>query len=171
MTQELFTRKQMENAVMLAADLYQRIYNETSIGGDALTVAGMFIDEACKMEDWLTKKYGEDDEEYLDRLEEYEAMMEQEYDLPHRKQIYTVSYVGLSDSEDDANGYCETYVYRSQEKAEAKMKALRDNEIENCKAEGHDYEILEDEGMRFRMSWCGGTEQVRITIMDDYMSD
>ncbi len=171
MAEELFTQKQMENAVMLAADLYQRIYNETSIGGDALTVAGIFIDEAVMMEDWLTKKYGEDDEEYLDRLEEYEEMLEEKYNLPDRKQIYTVSYVGLSDSEYEANGYCETFVFRSQEKAEAKLKALRDAEIENCKAEGFDYEILEDEPMEFRMSWCCHGEQIRIHIMDDYMSD
>ena len=39
-------------------------------------------EEAVKMEKWLTEKYGEDDEEYLDRLDEYEAMLEKEYELP-----------------------------------------------------------------------------------------
>lgn len=115
MAQELFTRKQMENAVMLAADLYQRIYNETSIGGDALTVAGMFIEEACKMEDWLTKKYGEDDEEYLDRLEEYEAMMEKEYGLrlpeetdAKEYEFYSIEPDGKGGKQIHVFGYCYT---------------------------------------------------------------
>lgn len=113
MAEELFTRKQMENAVMLAADLYQRIYNETSIGGDALTVAGMFIEEACKMEDWLTRKYGEDDEEYLDRLEEYEAMMEKEYGLrlpeetdAKEYEFYSIEPDGKGGKQIHVLGYC-----------------------------------------------------------------
>ncbi|MBQ8713106.1 MAG: hypothetical protein IJ551_09865 [Prevotella sp.] len=171
MAKEQFTRKEMENAVMLAADLYERMYNNPNIGGGSLEVAQIIISEAVKMEAWLTEKHGEDDDSYLDRLEEYEEQLEEKYDLPHRKQIYTVSYVGLSDSEYEANGYCETFVYRSQEKAEAKLKAMRDALIENCKAEGRDYEILKDEDLDFRMSWCGHGEQVRIEITDDYLSD
>ena len=161
----------MENAVMLAADLYERMYNSPETDGGSLEVAGTIIDEAVKMEAWLVGKYGENDEEYLDRLVEYEEMLEDRYDLPDRKQIYTVSYVGLSDSEYDANGYCETFVYRLREKAKAKLKALRDNEIENCKAEGRDYEILKDAPWEFRMSWCGHGEQLRIKITDDYFAD
>ena len=115
MAKELFTRKEMENAVMLAADLYQRIYNETSIGGDALTVAGMFIEEAVKMEEWLTEKYGEDDEEYLDRLEEYEAMMEKEYGLrlpevtePEELEFYSIEPDGKGGKQIHVLGYCYT---------------------------------------------------------------
>lgn len=161
----------MENAVMLAADLYRRLYNADTTPGGSEEVAGVIIEEAVKMEAWLTGKYGEDDDCYLDRLEEYETMMEDRYDLPNRKQIYTVSYVGLSDSEYEANGYCETFVFRSQERAEAKLKVMRNAEIENCKAEGRDYEILKDEPMEFRMSWCCHGEQIRIKITDDYMAD
>jgi hypothetical protein len=82
MAKELFTRKQMENAVMIAGDLYQKFYNAASTPGGSLEVANVIIDEAVKMEKWLTEKYGEDDEEYLDRLDEYEAMLEKEYELP-----------------------------------------------------------------------------------------
>lgn len=71
--EELFTRKQMENAVMLSADLYQRMYNSPETDGGAQEVAGAIIDEACRMEVWLTEKYGEDDDCYLDRLDEYEG--------------------------------------------------------------------------------------------------
>lgn len=50
MTEDLFTRKQIENAVMLAADLYQGMYNSPATDGGALEVAGTVIDEACRME-------------------------------------------------------------------------------------------------------------------------
>ena len=76
-----YTRKQMENAVMLAADLYQRMYNSPETDGGALEVAGAIIEEAVNMETWLTEKYGDDDDCYLDRLEEYEAMMVKKYEL------------------------------------------------------------------------------------------
>ena len=83
MKEELFTRKQMENAVMLAADLYQRMYNSPATDGGALEVAGAIIDEACRMETWLTEKYGEDDA-YLDRLEEYESLLIKKYGLEEK---------------------------------------------------------------------------------------
>lgn len=76
-----YSQKEMENAVMLAADLYQKFYNAASTPGGSLEVANVIIGEAVKMEQWLVEKYGEDDEEYLDRLEEYEAMLEKEYGL------------------------------------------------------------------------------------------
>ena len=71
----------MENAVMLAADFYQRMCNSHAIDGGALEVAGTVIDEAVKMESWLVEKYGEDDDQYLDHLEEYEGMMAEKYGL------------------------------------------------------------------------------------------
>ena len=71
----------MENAVMLAADLYQRLYNSPATGGGALGVTRTIIDEACRMDAWLTGKYGKDDDQYLDRLEEYEGMMMEKYGL------------------------------------------------------------------------------------------
>lgn len=77
-----YSQKEMENAVMLAADLYQKFYNAASTPGGSLEVANVIIDEAVKMEKWLVEKYGPDDEEYLDRLDEYEAMLEKEYELP-----------------------------------------------------------------------------------------
>lgn len=113
MAQELFTQKQMENAVMLAADLYQRIYDDTTIGGDALTVAGIFIDEACKMEAWLTAKYGEDDDCYLGRLEEYEEMMVRKYNLrlaevtePEEMEFYSIEPDGKGGKQIHVLGYC-----------------------------------------------------------------
>lgn len=77
----------MENAVMLAADLYQRMCEGPAVDGGALEVAGAIIDEACHMEAWLTEKYGEDDDCYLDRLDEYESLLIKKYGLEeHPKQ-------------------------------------------------------------------------------------
>lgn len=87
-----YTQKEMENAVMLAADLYKRMY-DSQVDGGSLEVANVIIDEAMKMEAWLTEKYGEDDEEYLDRLEEYEAIVLKEYGLEEKpkKKTYKVT--------------------------------------------------------------------------------
>ena len=82
-----YSHKEMENAVMLAADLYKRMY-DSQVDGGSLEVANVIIDEAVKMEKWLVEKYGPDDEEYLDRLEEYEAMMVKEYGLEEKDSGY-----------------------------------------------------------------------------------
>ena len=83
------------------------------------------------------------------------------------KKVWVVTYVGLSDSEYEANGYCECHVCGTLEAAKAKMLQLRDAEIENCKAEGRDYQILEDETTELRMSWCSHGEQVRLEIHEE----
>ena len=168
MMEDLFTRKQMENAVMLAADLYQRLYNSPVTDGGALEVAGTVIEEACRMEAWLAK-YGKDDDQYLDRLEEYETLLKKKYGLDEqpKQKIWIVTYVRLSDSDYEANGDSECYVCGTLEAAKEKMRQLRDAEIENCKAEGRDYEILEDETTELRMSWCCHGEQVRLEIHEE----
>ena len=81
-----YSQKQMENAVMLAAGLYQRLYNESGIKGSSLDVAMTIIHEACKMEEWIEEKYGPDDEDSLDREQEYEAMLAERYDLAEPKE-------------------------------------------------------------------------------------
>lgn len=105
----------MENAVMLAADLYQQMYNSPETDGGALDVAGTIIEEAVKMEAWIVGKYGEDDEEYLDRLEEYEAMMAQKYDLrlprvtePEEMEFYSIEPDGQGGKQIHVWGYCYT---------------------------------------------------------------
>jgi len=105
----------MENAVLLAADLYQRMYNSPKTDGGALEVAGTIIEEAVQMEAWLVGKYGEDDEEYLDRLEEYEAMVVQKYDLrlpkvtePEEMEFYSIEPDGQGGKQIHVWGYCYT---------------------------------------------------------------
>ena len=77
-----YSQKEMENAVMIAGDMWEKFYNAASLRDQgSLEVAGIIIDEAVKMEQWLTEKYGEDDEEYLDRVDEYEKILEERYEL------------------------------------------------------------------------------------------
>lgn len=113
MKEELFTRKQMENAVMLAADLYKRMYDKPSIDGGAIEIAGAIIDEAVQMEVWLVGKYGEDDDCYLDRLDEYEEMMVEKYGLrmaevtePQEMEFYSIEPDGKGGKQIHVLGYC-----------------------------------------------------------------
>ena len=80
------------------------------------------------------------------------------------KKMYCVTYVGLSDSEYDSNGYSEVALYATKDAAKAKLKAWRDNEIAELKEQERDYEILEDEDDECRISWCGHGEQIRIEV-------
>lgn len=107
-----YTKKEMENAVMLAADLYQRLYNADSTPGGSLEVANVIIDEACRMEKWLVKTYGEDDDSYLDRLEEYEAMMVKKYELDDRlPEITEPREVELYSIEPDGKGGKQIHIF------------------------------------------------------------
>jgi len=81
-----------------------------------------------------------------------------------KPKMWCVTYVGLSDSEYDANGYSEVALYATKDAAIAKLKAWRDNEIAELKEQERDYEILEDEDDECRISWCGHTEQIRIEV-------
>ena len=78
-----YSQKEMENAVMIAGSLWQRFYNAKSTEGyGTLEVVMTIIQEACNMERWITENYGQDDDCYLDRVEEYEKILEEKYDLP-----------------------------------------------------------------------------------------
>ena len=105
----------MENAVLLAADLYQRMYNSPETDGGSLEVACNIIEEAVMMEQWLTKKYGKDDDSYLDRLEEYERMMVAKYDLrlpqvtePKEVEFFSIEHDGQGGKQIHVWGYTYT---------------------------------------------------------------
>lgn len=108
--EERFTRREMENAVLLAADLYQRMYNSPDTDGGSQEVACNIIEEAVMMEQWLTKKYGKDDDSYLDRLEEYERMMVAKYDL-RLPQVTEPKEVEFFSIEDDGHGGKQIHVW------------------------------------------------------------
>lgn len=84
--------------------------------------------------------------------------------------LYAVTYVGLSDSEYDADGYSEVAICDSLDKAKAKLKSWRDNEIADLEEQEREYEILQDEDNKCRISWCSHGEQVRIEIHEVEMN-
>lgn len=77
---------------------------------------------------------------------------------------FILTYVGLSDSDYEANGYSDVFLFNTYEEAKERMKLLIKNECEYLKEEGHEYEILEDTEDEFRMSWSGHGEQIRLQI-------
>lgn len=95
-----YSYKEVENAVLLAADLFQRLYMAPTTPGNSQEVAGVIMDEAVKMEKWLVEKYGENNDEYLDHLEEYEAMLEKKYNLPEQSDgFFVISRIHRDDLE------------------------------------------------------------------------
>ena len=80
--------------------------------------------------------------------------------------IYIVSYVGLSESEYAANGYCDNYLFSDEESAKAKVQDLKEEEIAHLVDNEEEYEILEDSENEVRIGWCGNTEQVRIKMSE-----
>ena len=92
------------------------------------------------------------------------AMVKEMAKADDKPKMWCVTYVGLSDSEYDANGHSEVALYATKDAAKAKLKEWRDSEIENLKNEGREYEILTDEDDECRISWCGHGEQVRIEV-------
>lgn len=92
-----------------------------------------------------------------------------EQSKPKPKVMYVVSYVGLSE-EYQANGYSECKVFDNLDQAVKQIAIWKDAEIDNLKAEGFDYEILEDKERECRISWCGHAEQIRLQIHETEMN-
>lgn len=80
------------------------------------------------------------------------------------KDLWVVTYVGLSEEDSDANGYTEVKVFDNINDAKSKLQEWRNAEIENLVDEERDYEILVDEKFEVRIGWCGQSEQVRILV-------
>lgn len=78
--------------------------------------------------------------------------------------VFTVSYVGLSDTEYKANGETKVFVFATMEEAKQKVSELRKEEIEHLTEEERNFEILEDGDDEVRISWSGHGEQVRIEV-------
>lgn len=76
------------------------------------------------------------------------------------RHCYVVTYVGLSDSDADANGYCAAIVYANRKIAEDKVMQLIEEELNT-----HDEDInVRRENGKIVISWAGGTERVLISI-------
>ena len=86
------------------------------------------------------------------------------------KLYYIVTAVTMSESEYDANGYCNSSVFDTLDKARQKKDQYAFDEKQYRESEEMEYEILEDNEMEFRMGWCDNTEQFRVTIHEVVMN-
>ena len=77
---------------------------------------------------------------------------------------YVLTYVGLSDSDYEANGYSEVYLFDTLEDAQSKLREIAVNELDYHESEGSKCEVLEAFDNEFRMSWDGDGEQIRLQI-------
>lgn len=77
---------------------------------------------------------------------------------------FIVSYVGLSDSEQEADGFCETFACATKTIAEEKALALYNEEVEMH--EDSKQSIVDD---KYIVEWAGGSEKVIIRIHEKYM--
>lgn len=78
--------------------------------------------------------------------------------------VFVVTYVGLSDTEYDANGYSEVSVCTTLEDAKKKLASWKAEEIGHLVDEKRDYEILEGEDDYCRISWCSHGNQVILEV-------
>ena len=85
-------------------------------------------------------------------------------------ELYVVTYVGLSDSDYNANGRCEVNVFLSIEDAQCFLKKCKEDEIKYLKEEQREYEILEDLPDKCHLSWAFYGEQVIIEIHSKMIS-
>lgn len=80
------------------------------------------------------------------------------------RMYYVVTYVGLSDSDPDGNGYCEVKICFERHMAERVAKEWADREMEEQK----DFapSMITDKDKRV-ISWAGGSEKVIIGIHEE----
>lgn len=70
----------------------------------------------------------------------------------------------MSDSDYEANGYSEVYLFDTLEDAQSKLREIAVNELDYHESEGSKCEVLETFDNEFRMSWDGDGEQIRLQI-------
>lgn len=80
--------------------------------------------------------------------------------------MYIVAYVGLSDNEQEANGFNETKLFQSKELADKHAKELVEREV----AEHDDTSWKIDEDGRYIIMWAGGFEKVIIEVHEEYIN-
>lgn len=123
--------------------------------------ASMFIDDDSDGGYELTVKEGDYKAPISCGLSEDELadeVIHVAYELMRKR--YVVTYVGLSDSDPDGNGYCEVHVCSERHIAERVAKELEANELD---AHDEDIDVKHKNGVTV-LSWAGGSEQVIITI-------
>lgn len=77
--QTMYSYKEMENAVMLSAKLYDRIYDCPDFDGGFGDACSVLIGHARELEKIVESN---DDDDYLDTLYDYVEEIEKDYPLP-----------------------------------------------------------------------------------------
>lgn len=114
-------------------------------------------------------KHGNDVEEFADNYleDELSGCIHDAWSIISKRgnnnKCYIVSYVGLSTSESDANGYNEVFLFDSFEDARKKMLALFESERESVTEMG-DIPYANYKYNYACVSWAGGEEEVKIYI-------
>lgn len=97
----------------------------------------------------------------LNEDEMVDEVMTMYYEITRKK--YVVTYVGLSDSDPDGNGYCEVKICSERHIAERVAKELEANELD---AHDEDIDVKHENGVTV-LSWAGGSEKVIISIHEE----
>lgn len=79
-----------------------------------------------------------------------------------QREIYIVSYVGLSDDDCSADGYCEVKPFYDIDKAREYMRTLAENELEEQK-DFHPETVVSEKNL-IAIEWSGGSQRLHIEL-------
>lgn len=117
-------------------------------------------------------RHGEDIEEFADNIFEDELtdtiIMARSRAIEKLREgnIFILSYIGLSDSDPDGNGYNEVKAFRNYQDARERMQLYIKSELEQIEEMGYEPNVLEDEEDFYHVTWAQDTEQVIIRIQE-----
>ena len=87
-----------------------------------------------------------------------------------QRRVWIVTHTSISMNDYAANGHTSARVCDTEEKAMAKLKAWKDEELQFAKDEEREVTIYEDDDKEFRMGWCMDSEQLRICVHSEPMN-
>lgn len=119
---------------------------------------------------YIDIKKGDKNTLFTNCIESVEDLESELYDACYTliKAYYVVSYVGLSDNEQDADGYNQTKLFNEIESAENYVDKLCEQEMETQKDSNPKHSV-DDDGKHI-ISWAGDSEKVIIEIHKEYLN-
>ena len=118
-----------------------------------------------------TEWYAENDFEYevAQDIVTCAAIAKKQGEVDQRR-VWIVTHTSISMNDYAANGHTSARVFDTEEKAMAKLKAWKDEELQFAKDEEREVTIYEDDDKEFRMGWCMDSEQLRICVHSEPMN-
>lgn len=118
-----------------------------------------------------TEWYAENDFEYevAQDIVTCAAIAKKQGEVDQRR-VWIVTHTSISMNDYAANGHTSARVFDTEEKAMAKLKAWKDEELQYAKDEERKVTIYEDDDKEFRMGWCMDSEQLRICVHSEPMN-